>query len=77
MRLCQYHRDELKSHLRRAGVPELKHFHAAESLLIDNALQAEPMLAEALASTCHICRLMKPSWLRLAALSISESKEQI
>lgn len=77
MKLCTYHMQGLREHLDKKRLTQDKFFFAAQALVLDNAIQADPQLADSPSSVCPICKLVKPSWLRLAAQSIQEKKDQV
>jgi hypothetical protein len=73
MKLCAFHKDDLRTKLQQHGVapghgPSAP-IHVAESLVIAKTLAAEPSVLGS--PVCPICYLLVPSWLTAVAVHIA------
>lgn len=73
MKLCQYHRDDIRLNLSRKGVRDEPIACKCEALVLQVSIDQEPSL---LASQgCPICLMAVPSWISRAVNTVLEAKE--
>lgn len=83
MRLCQYHRDALRTALAKHGldvrnsVGPTNPLFQAEALILANAVAHSPAFAIKEAHDhCPICTFVTPSWIDKTAQSIYQAREE-